>query len=28
VKHASGPGLSDALSPDELAAIMTKTQHN
>lgn len=28
VKHASGPGLSDALSPDELAAIMTKTQQH
>jgi len=27
VKKASGPGLSDALSQDELAAIMTKTQH-
>jgi len=25
---AVGPGLSDALSPAELAAIMTKTQHN
>lgn len=27
VKHASGPGLADALSPEELAAIRTKTQH-
>ncbi len=28
VKNASGPGLSEALSPEELTAIMTKTQHN
>jgi len=28
VQKASGPGLTDALSPAELAAIMTKTQHN
>ena len=28
VKQASGPGLSDALSPAELTAIMTKTQHS
>ena len=27
VKKSSGPGLSDGLSPDELTAIMTKTQH-
>jgi len=27
VKNASGPGLSEALSPEELTAIMTKTQH-
>lgn len=27
VKQSSGPGLSDALSPDELAAIRTKTGH-
>ena len=28
VKNASGPGLSEALSSEELTAIMTKTQHN
>jgi len=28
VKQTSGPGLSDALSPDELAAIKTKTQQH
>jgi hypothetical protein len=26
VKKASGPGLADGLSPEELTAIMTKTQ--